>query len=73
MGMGSSFKFLIISRRYLIIFGFLSLSFSLKAQLKIEVEVVAPLVDPNKPLYLALDFEKWNPGDTKYILKKESF
>lgn len=72
MRMGLGFKYLTLSRRYLIVIGFLSLCLSLKAQLKIEVEVVAPLVDPNKPLYLALDFDKWNPGDTKYILKKES-
>lgn len=42
------------------------------AQTKIEVEVLAPLINPDKPLYIALDYNNWNPGDSKYILKKES-
>ncbi|MCP9766487.1 helix-turn-helix domain-containing protein [Lacihabitans sp. LS3-19] len=72
MGRGLGFNYLKISRLYLFIIGLLSICINLNAQLKIEVEVVSPLIDPNRPLYLAVDYNKWNPSDPKFILKKES-
>jgi AraC-like DNA-binding protein len=50
---------------------FCFLSLTLAAQVKIEVEVLSPFLDANKPLFIALDYNKWNPGDPSYILNKE--
>lgn len=43
---------------------------SLFAQVRIEVEVLSPFLDANKPLFIALDYNKWNPGDPAYKLTK---
>ncbi len=51
---------------------FFFLSQIVSAQVKIEVEVLSPFLDANKPLFVALDYNKWNPGDPAYILKKEN-
>lgn len=52
-------------------FYFFFLSQLISAQVKIEVEVLSPFLDANKPLFVALDYNKWNPGDPAYILNKE--
>jgi AraC-like DNA-binding protein len=52
-------------------FYFFFLSQLISAQVKIEVEVLSPFLDANKPLFVALDYNKWNPGDPVYILNKE--
>lgn len=41
------------------------------AQVKIEVEVLSPFLDANKPLFIAVDYNNWNPGDPSFILNKE--
>jgi AraC-like DNA-binding protein len=40
------------------------------AQVKIEVELLIPPMAADKPLYIALDFNNWNPGDEQYKLTK---
>ncbi|MBK6976722.1 MAG: hypothetical protein IPH28_06060 [Cytophagaceae bacterium] len=55
------------------LFGFLiGISMTSFSQTKIEVEVLPPLLNPDKPIFIALDYNNWNPGDSKYMLKKES-
>jgi AraC-like DNA-binding protein len=39
--------------------------------LKIEVEVFGPLLEPSKDIFIALDYNQWHPGDSKYRLKRE--
>ncbi|WP_247234533.1 helix-turn-helix domain-containing protein [Telluribacter sp. SYSU D00476] len=39
-----------------------------QAQVRIEVQVKAALPAPDKPLYLAADFNNWNPGNPEYAL-----
>jgi AraC-like DNA-binding protein len=53
----------------LLVFLYLGLR-SGSAQVRIEVEVLSPFLDTNKPLYIALDYNKWNPGDPAYKLSK---
>jgi hypothetical protein len=43
---------------------------SLLAQVRIEVEILSPVLDANKPLFIALDYNNWNPGDPAYVLTK---
>jgi hypothetical protein len=50
---------------------FCFLSQIVTAQVRIEVEVLSPFLDANKPLFIAVDYNKWNPGDPSYILNKE--
>ena len=42
------------------------------SQVKIEVTIVSPLPNPTKSIFLALDYNKWNPGDKLYMLEKTS-
>lgn len=40
------------------------------SQVKIEVKVMSPLPNPTKPIFVALDYGKWNPGDKQFQLEK---
>jgi AraC-like DNA-binding protein len=40
------------------------------AQVKIEVELEAMPLSAEKPLFIALDYNNWNPGDVQYKLTK---
>ena len=41
-----------------------------KAQVRVEVELVATPLLPDNPLFIAVDFNNWNPGDPRFALKK---
>ena len=39
-------------------------------QVKVEVDLLVPPLSPEKPLFIALDYNNWNPGDLQYKLTK---
>jgi AraC-like DNA-binding protein len=42
------------------------------AQVKIDVELEMPPLSKEKPLFIALDYNNWNPGDVQFKLNKVS-
>jgi AraC-like DNA-binding protein len=65
--MKSITKVLLFRTLLCVFFSFFSTN--LQAQLRIEVELTVPLMDPSKPIFIALNYNNWISGDKDFILK----